>query len=395
MSQDDVEASPPTSAAPSTTSEYSLLMNADEIGRLPRHQDLWFEDGSIVIAGSDISFRLHRGVLARHSGVFKDTFQIPQGEQSLTVDGCPAVQLHDPGEHLILLFTILYDGAKEYVHLPPLVAKAFTHTPSASPLFRRTDAVEFKTLRILLRLAFKYDIAHIQAELLTRLGARFAHDFDAWDDESGEGRLIQMRRADAIAVVNLARAYALPQLLPAALFECAQLPAGELLAPVVYSRNAGPGGAPDAEQLSADDVRLVLTARDALARRAAWVRRLLLDDADYEGPACATGPECRAARYELVRELAGDADSVFHAHNPLVRVVEQVADVMDTEEIHLCEACVEAMKDSQSYERRAVWKELGNILNVENWLGQFTVRLSCSLASCTSCSHSIAVLGPI
>lgn len=93
--------------------EDSSLMTAEAIEGLPRHDDLWFDDGNVVIASSDLSFRLHRGVLARHSSVFKDLFQVPQADQAQTVEGCPVAQLHDRGVDLVLLFTLLYDGIKE------------------------------------------------------------------------------------------------------------------------------------------------------------------------------------------------------------------------------------------------------------------------------------------
>ena len=90
------------------------LMTAEAAEGLPRHDDLWFDDGNVVIATSDLSFRLHRGVLARHSSVFKDMFQLPQSDEAPTVAGCPVVQLqHDRGADLVMLFTLLYDGIKE------------------------------------------------------------------------------------------------------------------------------------------------------------------------------------------------------------------------------------------------------------------------------------------
>lgn len=92
--------------------ELSLI--TEEIEHLPRHEDLWFEDGNIVVAVSDLSFRLHRGVLARHSSIFKDMFQLPQAAEVPMAHRCPAVQLHhDRGADLIVLLTLLYDGIKE------------------------------------------------------------------------------------------------------------------------------------------------------------------------------------------------------------------------------------------------------------------------------------------
>lgn len=85
------------------------------VAALPHHEDLWFEDGNIILGAVNISFRLHRGILSRHSVVFRDMLMLPQGPESPKAFGCPLVQLHDKGEHLVMLFTVLYDGVKKYV----------------------------------------------------------------------------------------------------------------------------------------------------------------------------------------------------------------------------------------------------------------------------------------
>lgn len=98
-----------------STQTDSLHVASEGIERLPRCEDLWFEDGNLVVAAPDLTFRLHRGILARHSDIFKDMFQLlSQSEQNTAVHGCPVVQLHhDRGSDLVMLFTLLYDGIKE------------------------------------------------------------------------------------------------------------------------------------------------------------------------------------------------------------------------------------------------------------------------------------------
>jgi BTB/POZ domain len=56
-----------------------------------RRGDLWFDDGNIVLVPesesdeSQIAFKVHRGVLSRHSEVFQSMFDIPQpGTMHLT-----------------------------------------------------------------------------------------------------------------------------------------------------------------------------------------------------------------------------------------------------------------------------------------------------------------------
>ena len=48
---------------------------------LSRRGDPWFEDGNIILvpeSESQVAFKVHRGVLSRHSEVFQSMFDIPQ-----------------------------------------------------------------------------------------------------------------------------------------------------------------------------------------------------------------------------------------------------------------------------------------------------------------------------
>ncbi|KAL1720869.1 hypothetical protein EV715DRAFT_288795 [Schizophyllum commune] len=62
-----------------------------------QRSDIWFDDGNIILQAENLLFRVHRSLLARHSPVFKDVFDIPQPESSLEalIEGCPVVHLTD------------------------------------------------------------------------------------------------------------------------------------------------------------------------------------------------------------------------------------------------------------------------------------------------------------
>lgn len=93
----------------------------DAFPALQRHDALWFEDGNVIITADDgcplVAFRLHRGVLSLHSEFFRDMFSLPHypGNDEV-VDGCPIVHSSDCVQHLVWLFTILYEGVREYVN---------------------------------------------------------------------------------------------------------------------------------------------------------------------------------------------------------------------------------------------------------------------------------------
>ena len=80
-----------------------------------RHEDLWFEDETVLVIAKNVRFRLHRGVLAKFSTVFRDMFQIADASAGSSMQGCPTVEVTDDPEHLALFFTLLYDGGRQYV----------------------------------------------------------------------------------------------------------------------------------------------------------------------------------------------------------------------------------------------------------------------------------------
>ena len=93
-------------------------MDAETPPRPKKRETLWFEDGNIVLVTgaldteeASIAFKVHRGVLARHSEVFRSMFEVPQsltGDEIL--DGCPAITMPDLPSELSVLIKALYDG---------------------------------------------------------------------------------------------------------------------------------------------------------------------------------------------------------------------------------------------------------------------------------------------
>ena len=110
-----------------------------------RHSDLWFSDGSvrvvklcmirydfglilleIVLRAENTLFRVHKSLLARHSGFFHDLFTLPKlvakdsspppGTKTPSVDlsgdveGCQVLILYDSAEDVANLLTALVDG---------------------------------------------------------------------------------------------------------------------------------------------------------------------------------------------------------------------------------------------------------------------------------------------
>ena len=98
-----------------------LLLWLMDIYHIPQsiRGDPWFEDGNIILLVGDsedsaaAAFKVHRGVLARHSEVFQSMFegsQPPPKEEN--VEQCPVVRMYDVPVELSNLIKALYDGLR-------------------------------------------------------------------------------------------------------------------------------------------------------------------------------------------------------------------------------------------------------------------------------------------
>jgi hypothetical protein len=77
---------------------------------LRRCDDLWFEDGNIVIRAEGTVFRLYKGFLASHSSIFHDMFALPQpaNRPTETYENCEIVCMNDSGYESTEFFKALH-----------------------------------------------------------------------------------------------------------------------------------------------------------------------------------------------------------------------------------------------------------------------------------------------
>jgi hypothetical protein len=59
-------------------------------------QELWFDDGNIVLRAGDSLYRVYRGTLTSRSSVFQAMLSLAPPPNSELVEGCPLVELPDP-----------------------------------------------------------------------------------------------------------------------------------------------------------------------------------------------------------------------------------------------------------------------------------------------------------
>lgn len=114
----------------------------------------------------------------------------------------------------------------------------------------------------LFRLGSKYQVDHVRGEVLSRLERCFPTKLESWTPNlrmATKYPPLTIEPQDSIAVVNLARTYDLPQLLPAALYMCCQLKPNQLVNGIYYAKTG------HTEHLSKGDLTLILEGQVKLS----------------------------------------------------------------------------------------------------------------------------------
>ncbi|KAI0056064.1 hypothetical protein BV25DRAFT_1995854 [Artomyces pyxidatus] len=164
-----------------------------------KSEDVWLEDGNVIILCDTIGFRVHQSILSFHSNVFKDTFSTctPVGDHSY--EGCPIVTLYDEAEEMHLFLRTLY--------------------------FRRHHDKKYfglRALRSLLKLSRKYMVDELYKEITDYLKLIFPSTLAVY---LSERRLESIPQGfNPITGVEIGLEFDILIILPAALYMSALLP---------------------------------------------------------------------------------------------------------------------------------------------------------------------------
>ena len=196
----------------------------DNINAKPQQDEsFWFEDGNVVVVTQQIVFRVHRGVLSRHSETFSGLFTLPRPTAAEEFDGCPVVRVTDSSYDFKHLLHALYDGLGYVPGMASLWPCSSTH---ASWIFRYMESVsdreKYSMHASLARLGHKYELPSVLSAALQRLRATHTEDYKVWKalwvaqlEGSTPG---PDSHSWPIEAVNLFRATGQTNMLPTALF---------------------------------------------------------------------------------------------------------------------------------------------------------------------------------
>ncbi|KAH9844282.1 uncharacterized protein C8Q71DRAFT_819801 [Rhodofomes roseus] len=302
-----------------------------------RRGEPWFDDGNIILQAGDTMFKVHMGVLAKHSLVFKDLSTIPQPVDAQNHGDTPIAELHDHPKELARLLDAFYCG----------------------PIFLRNEMPDFASVTSLLRIGHKYTAESLCEDCLGRLRkafplrSAFPYPFRTCEvTDHLPGFVLE----DAIEVVNLARLICAADLLPAALYVCCQLDHRTLLHRLSPFRVNGTD-----RGLSLDDLERCLDGRVQLCRIYAEMSMKLFGPHDPTTNRCCTAKQaCPTNKARMLESFAWPSSActadVMDGHLNLWMVIERAK---------VCESCEAAMHDTHGKVQKAVWKALPTLLRLE------------------------------
>lgn len=256
-----------------------------------RDPDLWLEDGNVVIVAQDTAFRVHRGLLSRHSEVFSGLFTLAQpDDQALTerYDGCPVVRVPDSSHDFRHLLRALYDGLRcvlfGEVDEDPRDLTSEDHPCSYAE--SGNERKKFDTYAALARLADKYGPPHIFAAAIKWLGTIFTSSYTVWHDlwtkHGSTTGITGNLNVNPFEAANLFRITGQDAMRPTALFLCCQLDISILLSGLPRTDGT-------MEVLSHDDLQHCLEARVRYtAEMTTFMHMFYFVHASWNAPA----PEC-------------------------------------------------------------------------------------------------------
>lgn len=73
--------------------------------------ELWLQDGFVILHAGGQAFRVYKDVLSRNSEIFKDLFSLSQPENTPSYYGCPIIQCYDTAEELKDFLLAFFESA--------------------------------------------------------------------------------------------------------------------------------------------------------------------------------------------------------------------------------------------------------------------------------------------
>lgn len=285
----------------------------------PHRNDLWYDDGSVVLKARGDLFRVHGSILSQKSFVFE--IMIAQVEDTETLEGCPVVALDDDAEELRQLLLTIYEIS-----------------------YFDDNAQYFVYLCAVLRLSTKYEIKRLRGLALQRLKRGVPTTLASFDDPEYQDDRATAQK-NALVVINLAWETNCLELLPCAYYYCSRLPASTIF--------EGSGGV----TLALPDITACILGKEQLLNMQRQTTHPFL----YTLPKSKSGSRCKdccEGNDRLLLEYLQRQDF----RRPCT--FEQF---IDWEKIGACKSCASPHQSAHTKGRQEAWAQLPGIFGLESW----------------------------
>ncbi|KAJ7753403.1 hypothetical protein DFH07DRAFT_941300 [Mycena maculata] len=311
-----------------------------------RVEELWFEDGSIVIQAGNSQFRVHRGILAARSPVFQDMLSFPQPPDAELVDGCPIVRLHDSATDVTAFLKAIFEP------------EFFGPFPTATT---------FDTIVGCLRLSHKYGVDYLRRRALIHLSSAYRTKLSESDTSTynennpnrGALEIISWPWPEGpsynVYAIQIAREIGALWIIPSAFYDLSG--AFRRIGRGVF-HGASYRGIPTS--LSAHDEESFFNGHNIQSQSTATdIMAFLSDPPVIDG--CPSPKECAFLRLQVI----SDAREMIRA-NPSIPLDVWIAD--DWEKLRdLCPTCLAALQTAHQAARQVFWDKLPEIYGLPSW----------------------------
>jgi len=316
------------------------------VPQIVKHSSLFFPDGNIILSithnDEQHLFRCHKSVLAKHSPVFADMFELAQWTDQEEYDGVLSVTLPDAFEDVSALLSLLYD---------PLKMPYKKHDPNTA-----------RTLHGPLKLATKYKMSSLRKRFISILQADWPYEIEDWDDNETEiAKAVgeKLPFPEPARVIRLARECNVPSLLPAAFYHLGRCYDAGLYGESEYNE-------PEINLLATEDWHCLLRGRDMIrAELAAYLCNFLVERRAIDAKSiCSHSPPDRPDSWGCKQSVREWWTATCFQALPKVLFVDPLEELnvlsrkVDSAPSAICKYCRPWMKQYLMDQRHCLWANL-------------------------------------
>ncbi|KZT73755.1 hypothetical protein DAEQUDRAFT_683238 [Daedalea quercina L-15889] len=309
----------------------------------------WFDDGNIILLAHapNVAFKVHRGMLARHSEIFQSMFELPPPTQAEVekIDGCQLVRMYDSPDELSSLIKALYDGVS----------------------FQDRNVENFFHIAGILRIATKYFIAHLRVQAIRFLVQTWSSTLRGHDhmvEQAIRAPLVNGTTypyVHPLHVLNLARETHATVLIPSALYFLSLYPLPDILRGDHPKLLVEHPSRPSSELSSQDMKDYTLMFQHRIDTLLNFVRGLC-----GQQDQCPTCEKERDICTKAFRRLALNLSYAWQPRTGPLHFMVQAVDQLDNDPA-VCMSCRRAFREKVFEARQKAWDELPGAVGLPGW----------------------------